>query len=474
MITVPPSPAHGALAPADPRSHVVDAVDRAANALLVAYPRVVLAVSGGIDSMVLLHAVARAREVAGSSGGRGDDRRASRITVATFDHGTGAAATEASALVRRESQRLGFDVSAGRAQLAGAGEAAWREARWRFLHAERARHRAVVATAHTADDHLETVVMRVLRGAGPRGLAGLLPASGIARPFLSCTRETLTRYAAEHQIAHVEDPSNISRAYLRNRVRHDLLPAVRRVRPQFGEEMLELSRRAAALRADIEAMVGRFVIAPSPGMLRVARAELATYDSAALCVLWPALAARAHITLDRRGTLRLAEFTIAGAHGARIQLSGGAEVIRDNQTFLFRRITRRRASIEPLPLAGVVAFGAWRFRPLESSSQLSAVETDDQAVTSDPWVADLPGDRALTVRSWLPGDRMLHSGLGTARRVKRFFADARIAGPEREGWPVVVADGAEIVWIPGVRRSGAAPDRSGRPVIRYACERFDG
>jgi tRNA(Ile)-lysidine synthase len=62
---------------------------------------------------------------------------------------------------------------------------------------------------------------------------------------------------------------------------------------------------------------------------------------------------------------------------------------------------------------------------------------------------------------------------GTARRVKRFFGDAKIPGPARAGWPVVVADD-EIVWIPGVCRRGAASERSGRPVVRYACERFDG
>jgi tRNA(Ile)-lysidine synthase len=60
-----------------------------------------------------------------------------------------------------------------------------------------------------------------------------------------------------------------------------------------------------------------------------------------------------------------------------------------------------------------------------------------------------------------------------ARRVKRFFSDVRIPGVSREGWPVVLADD-EIVWIPGVRRVRAAPERSGRPTVRYVCERFDG
>jgi tRNA(Ile)-lysidine synthetase-like protein len=82
----------------------------------------------------------------------------------------------------------------------------------------------------------------------------------------------------------------------------------------------------------------------------------------------------------------------------------------------------------------------------------------------------LPVDATLTVRGWRPGDRMRVAGANAARRVKRFFADARIAGPDRAGWPVVLA-GDEIVWIPGVRRSDAATVRSGRPGLRYTCER---
>lgn len=453
-------------------------VDRAALDLVDAVTRartpLALAVSGGCDSMVMLHAVARALA-------EGHPARGSiEIRVLTFDHGSGARADEAVRLVVLEASRLGLPVSVGRGSLPGASEAEWRAARWRFFR-QAAPKGAVIATAHTRDDQLETVVMRTMRGAGARGLAGLLTRTpGVARPFLGLTRAEIRRYSNARQVAFVEDPSNASREHLRNRVRHDLLPAIDRVSPDFGATMLRLAEGAAAWRAEVEALASRYVMAETDdGLARVAREELATYDSSTLCVLWPAIAARAHVTLDRRGTLRLAQFTTSGAPGARIQLSGGIEVYRHRDAFVLRRLARPQSSGEEARLSGVVEVGDWRFRPIarpESTSGNAMAETSGEGSrvqAENLWIADLPADRVLSVRAWRPADRMrLHSG-GAARRVKRFFGDARVAAPRRAGWPVVLADG-EIVWIPGVRRSDAASERSGRPVVRYTCERNDG
>jgi len=280
----------------------------------------------------------------------------------------------------------------------------------------------------------------------------------VARPFIRLARAVIRDYGNARGIPFVEDPSNVSRRYLRNRVRLDLLPAIERIRPRFADEMLALAERAAAWRADVDALVRELVSeGVDGGIIRVAREELATYDSSTLCVLWPAIAARASVTLDRRGTLRLAQFTTSGAPGARMQLSGGVEVFRHRDFFVLRRSSPRREAA-PVSLDGVVRFGEWRFWPVPREER------------EDVWVADLPADRHLSVRAWRPADRMRPRPRGAARRVKRFFGDAQIPGPSRAGWPVVLADD-EIVWIPGVRRSDAASERSGRPVVRYACER---
>jgi tRNA(Ile)-lysidine synthase len=476
MPVAPRSPA-----PAEPAA--ADAV-RSATDALVAFvrdgdQRLVLAVSGGVDSMVLLHSVDRA-----VSSDAGSDVR-DRISVATFDHGTGAHATAAARLVYDEARGCGFDVCVGHASLSGATEAEWRAARWAFLE-ESSPPGAAIATAHTRDDQLETVVMRVMRGAGARGLAGLAALSPmttrnrpVIRPFLDVSRATLRAYAEHWRVAFIEDPSNMSRAHLRNRLRHDLLPAIHRLRPRFGEELLELADCAARWRAAVDAVAATLVSEGGvPAGIRVARHELTPYDSAALCVLWPAIAARAGITLDRRGTRRLAQFTTEGASGARMQLSGGIEVVRQRDWFVFRRGSRRPVESFLVPLIGATELDGWRFTPLhpQRAPALTRSVNDPAAGTvalrDDAWACELPAGRRLTVRPWRAGDRMRLNEDGSARRVKRFFADVQVSGPSRVGWPVVLADD-EIVWIPGIRRGAAASERSGRPVIRYACERIE-
>jgi tRNA(Ile)-lysidine synthase len=409
-------------------------------------PRLVLAVSGGLDSMVLLDAAARVC--------------ANRIVaVLTFDHRTGAHASRAVAIVRREAERRGLRVVAGRASAKVAGEAAWREARWSFLTSVAKSTDAAVVTAHTRDDQLETVCMRVLRGAGARGLAGLYAESSIVRPFIALDRKTLERYAGERGVQFVEDPSNASPAHLRNRLRHDLLPAIAAVNPAFEREMLALAGRAATLRHELNLVAAALTVSRRRGV-EIDVGSVRGLSGEELGALVPALAARAQIVLDRRGTTRLAEFILMGRSGARIQLSGHAEAVRSRDTVCIRRMAPVVAVEREERLDEVGALGAWSFRRVS------------RAGDRDPWTAALPTDCTLTVRGWRPGDRMHAAGAPAARRVKRFFRDAGIVGPDREGWPVVLADG-EIVWIPGVRRSDAATDRSGRPALRYRFERND-
>lgn len=420
-----------------------ESVEQAVAALADEARPVVLAVSGGLDSMVLLHAAARAPGVR-------------LAAVATFDHRSGPASARAVARVAAAARALGLACVAGRARERESTEAGWRAARWRFLHGVAAGAGAVVATAHTEDDQAETVFMRLLRGSGVRGLAGLLAASPVRRPLVRLTRGALAAYAARHRVRWVDDPTNASRRHLRNRVRLDLLPAVERASPGFRDWLLDLGERSAALRADVERLVSTLGVGTEPsGGVRVAAAALAGYDAEGLGLLWPVIVARYGVALDRRGTRRLAEFTSVAVPGTRIQLSGGYEVLRRRDTFEVRR-TSPPGTGALVPLVGEVGFGGWRFRPV---GELAA----------GAWTAELPGDRVLEVRAWQAGDRIRVAPGRPPRRVARFFADLGIGGMDRAGWPVVLAAG-EIVWIPGVRRSDAAAVRSGRP-LRYLCER---
>jgi tRNA(Ile)-lysidine synthase len=412
--------------------------------------RVVLAVSGGLDSMVLLDAAAATVP-------------RSQLVVATFDHGTGTAATAALDLVERSTSTLGIQFVGGHAGSSLESEAEFREARWNFLREVADRENAIISTAHSSDDQVETIVMRVLRDAGARGLAGLFAESDILRPLLRLTRRDLARYARAQGLTWVEDPSNTSSQFLRNRVRHDLLPALRHVRVNLDAELLALARKAARWRADVEAYVSSAVelrtFAETPG-LDVCANALASRTTSELCVLWPAIAAHAGLVLDRRGTVRLAEFTRDGRVGSRIQLAGGWEVTRSRDLLQLRASDQVRPTPELLALSNDTQWGDWSFRP-------GSAEVDDDV--SDHWCAWLPTDRPLSVRIWEAGDAMIAVDGAPPCKVKHLLSDAGVTGHERTGWPVVLA-GDQVVWIPGVRRSDAATVRSGRPGLPFVCE----
>jgi len=317
-------------------------VERAVEMALGGSGFAVLAVSGGLDSMVLLTAASRLPA-----------RARAKTMVATFDHGTGKAAGRAAALVARQAFRSGFLCVSGRASTIGTREEEWRRGRWQFLEQVAAKHGAIVATAHTLDDQVETVFMRILRDAGPRGLAGLYAETDILRPFLHISRATLTTYAREHDVPFVQDPSNSDRKHLRNRVRLDILPSIVRQNPAFPDELLSLARQAADWRRSLEDLVGDVgAEAEHNGELRISRSSLEGYDVDSLRVLWPALAARASVVMDRRGTHRAAEFTIKGETGGTIQLSGGIEIVMRRDHMLLRRwrvpAIRERAQADAL------------------------------------------------------------------------------------------------------------------------------
>src|SRR5437868_10391914 len=287
------------------RIEVCAQVENAVAGALSGCLNALLAVSGGLDSMTLLNAVSKL-----------PSSRRSRIFVGTFDHGTGPAARKAAALVARESARLGFECAVGQATTSATREEEWRSARWDFLRDLAALRGASVVTAHARDDQVETVFMRILREAGPRGLAGLYAESEVVRPFLDVSRRTLERYARAHQVPYVDDPSNKDRRHLRNRVRLDILPSIVRKRPAFPDELLALARRAADWRRSVEDLLPAIeATARREGALQVSRSSLRGYDADSLRVLWPALAARASVVMDRRGTHRAAEFTMKGATG---------------------------------------------------------------------------------------------------------------------------------------------------------------
>ena len=202
-----------------------------------------LAVSGGPDSMALLHGAARLVE---------GDRRHWRLTVAHLDHGLREDSADDATFVTDAADALGLPWETRRTDVAALARAegrsiedAGREARYRFL-AEVAPKGALIATAHTADDAAETVLLNLLRGSGLGGVRGIPSRRGdIVRPLLLQRRAALRALLDAAGITYRLDPSNEDPAHLRNRVRGQLLPLLEELRPGAVERIGQFARLAA-------------------------------------------------------------------------------------------------------------------------------------------------------------------------------------------------------------------------------------
>ncbi|MGH7294599.1 MAG: tRNA lysidine(34) synthetase TilS, partial [Polyangiaceae bacterium] len=200
---------------------------------------VLVAVSGGPDSMALLHVLAHLR---------------ARASFGLFAHGVdhGLRPAARAELDSAEAFARSLDVPFGRSSLGvcpgGNLQARARAARWEALRAAASRLGAVrIATGHHADDRAETVVMRLLRGTTPRGLGVLPPHDGDRiRPFFRARRADVDAHVARHHVPFSVDPSNLDPRFLRTRVRHEVLPQLERISPRIVEHLCALADGAAA------------------------------------------------------------------------------------------------------------------------------------------------------------------------------------------------------------------------------------
>jgi tRNA(Ile)-lysidine synthase len=411
---------------------------------------VLVAVSGGADSVALLHvllALAPAWRLA--------------LHVLHVDHGLRADSARDAEVVQALGARLGVPVHVAPVTVgAGSQEAAARAARYAALEAWADRLGATrIATGHTADDQAETVLMRLLGGAGVRGLAAIPPVRGrVIRPLLETRRQALRDALAAAGLPWVEDPTNRDPAFLRNRVRHELLPWL--AAAQDGDVVPALARTARLAREAVDALEG--TAAEALARLAVVEPGGFTLSRAALGGLPAPVAAealrQAAVRLGSRAPLR------AWAHrGLRRALAptpprrpfrlGGVTVEVSGDRL---RVTAGPApALTPRTLAvpGRVELPdigcALEARVLPAEGYVMPRAADRVAFDA----AGVP--RTLTIRPRRRGERF-HAFGGGERRLKSLLIDARVPRWERDRLPLVEG-GGEILWVTGLRRGAAAP-----------------
>jgi tRNA(Ile)-lysidine synthase len=425
------------------------------HAMLAGGETVLVGVSGGADSVALLGALLALQPRLGLT-----------LHVLHVHHGLRPEADSEAAYVEDLGLRWGVPVTVERVHVvAEPGESLEARSRGQRYAALAKLARALgasrVALGHTADDQAETVLMRLLEGAGPRGLAGIPPVRGrFIRPLIEIRRREIEAELERAGLTWVEDPSNRDLKFLRNRIRHDLLPFLAAA---YNPEISEALCRAGALARELVEDVERLAVQE---LDRLARAEDGglVLSRAALRVLPEGIAEevlrQALVRLEERRPLRAWAQRALG----RLTRPGSPAPIRVGRVWLEvsgDHIRLSRGTVEPLVGAAL---------PIPGSLQLPAVglrlaarefdRPDSYTPPSDPWTVAFDRDTLppgpLSVRGRRAGDRFHPFGAPGEKRLKAFLIDAKIPRWRRDRLPLLLA-GIEIAWVVGIRRGAVAP-----------------
>ena len=368
--------------------------------------RIVCAVSGGADSMALLWGVYLLK-----------DKLELDISVAHFNHQLrGAESNRDEAFVRDFCAGYGIDFVSGSTQvIAGPKglEAAAREARYAFLKGLPGK----IATAHTADDNAETILMHLVRGTGLKGLGGIAPVNGnLIRPMLDITRAEVLAFLAEYSIPYVEDSSNSGDDFLRNRLRHHVMPLLKQENPSLSQNLTAMALR---LRQDEQA-------------LTAAAEKQYTDDVHQLRVMEPAIRSRVLSKMLLCAGVKEPE----GAHiaameklvysqnpSARAAFPGGVVMARSYETI--QAIGESNTFVEQ----EITCPGEY----VVSDMKLTLFPNDSTERTKDSFAFTPKGK--MVIRPRRSGDTIRL--LGGTKSVKKLLIDEKIPAPERDRIPVL-------------------------------------
>jgi len=433
------------------------------NHLVSAGEKVVVAVSGGPDSVCLLHLLYSLRR----------DLKI-KLHIAHLNHQLRGAASDADEkYVAGLARRLKIpatieakDVRAFQKKHRLTLEEAAREVRYDFLAAAvQKTGSARVAVGHTANDHVETILMHLLRGSGTRGLRGLLPETQqqiagfnlkVIRPLLELSREEIIAYGQAHNLKPRTDASNLAPEPFRNRVRHHLLPELKKYNPQIAEALLRTARTATDDLDFIEKEAAR--LAAKTVTLENGAAVI---DKKEFNILHPAL--QRHILRSAIEAILGSLKDIEAGHiedimnalgkpaGKAIGLPFGLNFYVDYGRYILAPET---ASLCPFPalegeftlhIPGKTSAAGW---DIEASILPVSAGIKDGGFTACFDAA--AAGKSLTVRRSLPGDHFQPLGMAQTKKINRFMLDARIPRAWRRHVPIVCA-GDHIIWVAGWR-----------------------
>ncbi|MFZ6012093.1 MAG: tRNA lysidine(34) synthetase TilS [Bacteroidota bacterium] len=401
--------------------------------------KILLAVSGGIDSMVMLDlflksgfsiAVAHCNFQLRGSESDGDE-----TLVAEVCRQNGVAFY--SKKFETQAYAAGQEISI---------QMAARDLRYEFFkNVQATHHYAVVATAHHFDDNIETFFVNLFRGTGLEGLCGIPVKNGdIIRPMLFTTREKIYQYAVDNNLTWREDSSNASTDYQRNFIRHEIMPLVRQVNPGFTDTFRNtLERLKSSCKLTAQALVQfkrEAVEARADGYL-ILKNKLYQFAMPHV-LLW-------ELIKDQGFNLDQCRDMVATGQSGKVFYSSTHQLTIDRESLM---VTSRVSNEQ---LYTLIAYGQYRAKSVDQQLELEELSIEKFKLAKDPAIAQLDHDKIrfpLVWRSWKEGDAFVPLGMDRHKKLSDFFIDKKLPLPDKKKITVIESNG-EIVWVVGHRIS---------------------
>lgn len=398
----------------------------------------VLAVSGGADSVVLLDLFAKKVPK-------------KNFLVAHIDHGLRAESGKDQEFVSRLAKKYGVGFFSEKLDLKSRDEATARENRYRALRGiKKSQNADFIITAHHLNDQAETIIFRLVRGSGPLTLWGMKERSGdILRPLLDISKEEILNYAKSHRIKYLEDPTNKSLNYARNRIRHKVIPELLKINPGFlyvikenaklGREMAAVLEKEIGADTDNEVDISKLKKMPAFFQKALVKKKLE------------------EILPEREVSRKNVEEVISliNKKGSKQTEIGGKIILKDGGALYFDYISEDLPQeTKEINIGQEIVFGDMVLRSYfgKGTSQKNNILLPRRFSDN------------LKVRTWHCGDK-IETRAGT-KKIQDIFIDAKVSKKDRSRWPLVFS-GEKIVWVPGLQASKYAKKRGESLILEF-------